>query len=315
MTVSYKRGLQELGEGIYAYLQPDGGWGWSNAGLVAGEESSLLIDTLFDLRLTRDMLVAMRPVIAGAPIAQAVNTHGNGDHWFGNELLPDGIPIVATSKAAAEMRATPPTLVSSLFAADDRGPDWEAFANRTIRRFQLEGIEPRFPTTVFDGRLPLSVDDRLIEVIEVGPAHTDGDAIVWVPDSKAAFTGDILFIKGTPLVWAGPVGGWLLACDKLLALGAEVFIPGHGPVTDPEGVRAVQHYLRYVYLQARERFDAGLNWEEAADDIDLSDFDGWGDPERIVVNVATCYHEFDPTLPQPTVPELFLRMAEWSARH
>ena len=50
MRVAYERGLHELGDGLFAYLQPDGSWGWSNAGLIAADGTSLLVDTLFDLR-------------------------------------------------------------------------------------------------------------------------------------------------------------------------------------------------------------------------------------------------------------------------
>src|SRR5271169_6826083 len=103
MNVAYTKGLHELGDGLFAYLQPDGGWGWSNAGLVTGEGTSLLIDTLFDLRLTQAMLDDMRRVTDARPIGQAFNTHGNGDHCFGNQLLPDDIPIYATEAAAQEM--------------------------------------------------------------------------------------------------------------------------------------------------------------------------------------------------------------------
>ena len=53
---TYELGLHEVGDGCFAYLQPDGGWGWSNAGLVVGDGASLLVDTLFDLQLTARML-------------------------------------------------------------------------------------------------------------------------------------------------------------------------------------------------------------------------------------------------------------------
>ena len=85
--------------------QPDGGWGWSNAGLITAGGTSLLVDTLFDLRLTREMLDALGPITDAHPIGQAMNTHGNGDHWFGNQLLPDGIPIVASAAVEAYARA------------------------------------------------------------------------------------------------------------------------------------------------------------------------------------------------------------------
>ncbi len=315
MKVAYERGLHELGDGLFAFLQPDGTWGWSNAGLIAADGTSLLVDTLFDLRLTREMLDAMRPVTDRSPIGQAMNTHGNGDHWFGNQLLPADIPIFATTKAAAEMQAVPPQLLHALFNELDLGPEFDAYAARTLRKFEFDGIEPRLPDRTFDGSAELSVGDRQVQLIELGPAHTAGDTIVWVPDARTVFTGDILFIEGTPIMWAGPASNWIAACDRILELDARTIVPGHGPVTDHGGVRDVQRYLAYVRDEARKRFDAGLDAEAAADDIDISDFRDWGDPERIAVNTAVLYREFDPTLPEVTPPELFMRMARWAARH
>jgi len=315
MKIAYERGLHELGDGLYAYLQPDGTWGWSNAGLVTAEGTSLLVDTLFDLNLTRDMLDAMQPVTDRNPIAQAFNTHGNGDHWFGNALLPDGIPIVATAGAIEDMRAAPAALVNVLFNELELGPEFDAFAARAMRKFDFASVTERLPTESFEGRHELRVGDRDIHLIQLGPAHTRGDAIAHVPDASVVFTGDILFIEGTPIMWAGPVANWLAACDRIIELGARVIIPGHGPVTDESGVRDVQRYLRYVRDEAKARFEAGMDETAAADDIDISDFRDWGDPERIATNVATIYRELDPSLPLLTPPELFVRMAQWCARH
>ena len=315
MKIAYERGLHELGDGLYAYLQPDGTWGWSNAGLVTAGGTSLLVDTLFDLNLTRDMLDAMQPVTDRNPIAQAFNTHGNGDHWFGNALLPDGIPIVATAGAIEDMRAAPAALVNVLFNELDLGPEFDAFAARAMRKFDFASVTERLPTESFEGRHELRVGDRDIHLIQLGPAHTRGDAIAHVPDASVVFTGDILFIEGTPIMWAGPVANWLAACDRIIELGARVIIPGHGPVTDESGVRDVQRYLTYVHDEAKARFEAGMDETAAADDIDISDFRDWGDPERIATNVATIYRELDPSLPPLTPPELFVRMAQWSARH
>ena len=307
--------LHELGDGLFAYEQPDGGWGWSNAGLITGDGTSLLVDTLFDLQRTRELLDTIKPITDRHPIEQAMNTHGNGDHWFGNELLPDGIPIVATAAALQEMEAVGPQLVHALFNQLDLGPEFDAFAQRTMRRFDFQEISPRLPTDSFTGHRELRVGDRVVELIELGPAHTAGDAIAYVPDAKAVFTGDILFIGGTPIVWAGPVSNWIEACDAILGFDARVIVPGHGPLTDATGVRDVQRYLAYVRDEARKRFDAGMDEVAAADDIDLSDFSDWGDKERIAVNVTTLYREFDPSLPEVPVPEQFVRMARWAARH
>jgi cyclase len=173
----------------------------------------------------------------------------------------------------------------------------------------------RPPTSTFDGRLDLRVGDRDVRLLEVGPAHTTGDAIVHVPDAGVVFTGDILFIGGTPIMWRGPVANWLAACDRIVETGAATLVPGHGPVTDAAGVEGVRRYLTYVRDDARARFEAGMVDVAAADDIDISAFAGWTEPERIAVNAETLYREFDPSRPAPSPPQLFALMAHWSARH
>ncbi|HEV3230007.1 MAG TPA: MBL fold metallo-hydrolase [Solirubrobacteraceae bacterium] len=317
VKVAYERGLHELGDGLFAYLQPDGSWGWSNAGLITGPGTSLLVDTLFDLRLTREMLEAMRPVTDPHPIAAAVNTHGDGDHCFGNQLLPAGAPIYATRAAMEEMQQVPPSLVHTLVTAD-LGPELaelSEFARNIFGSFSFEDIELRLPSSTFEGELGLRVGDRELEFIEVGPAHTAGDAIVHVPDAGVVFTGDILFSERTPIMWRGPVSNWLDACDRILALGARVLVPGHGPVTDDSGVRDVMRYLSHVRDEARARFEAGMDVDRAADDIDVSDFADWGAPERIVVNVDALYRDFDPGRAVTATPELLIGMARWRRRH
>ena len=314
MRVAYRKGLHELGDGLFAYLQPDGTWGWSNAGLVTAGGTSLLVDTLFDLHLTREMLDAMRAVTAEHPIDAAMNTHGNGDHCFGNALLPAGAEVYATVAAAADMQAAPPQLVDALKHAD-LGPDFTRYIRRFFGPFQFEGIELRVPTSTFEGRLDLRIGDRTVHLVEVGPAHTAGDAIVHVPDAGVVFTGDILFVEGTPIVWAGPLSNWIAACDRILALEARALVPGHGAVTDASGVHEVKRYLAYVRGEAAARFEAGMDADQAADDIDLADFAGWGDAERIAVNVETVYRELDPARAPASPAELFARMARWASRH
>src|SRR6266851_8741316 len=94
---AFTKGLHDIGNGCYAYLQPTGSWGWSNAGLIVDSGQSMLVDTLFDLKLTREMLEAMRRAEpkATAQIGTLVNTHSNGDHCFGNELVT-GAEIIAS---------------------------------------------------------------------------------------------------------------------------------------------------------------------------------------------------------------------------
>lgn len=312
---SYKKGLHAIGDSAWAWLQPDGSWGWSNAGLVESDGETLLVDTLFDLPLTRAMLDAMRASVpAAARIGTLVNTHSNGDHWYGNELV-EGAEIVATRACADEMaHESPSALLGFQKQAPNLGP-LGAYVLHCFGRFHFEGITPHLPTRTFEGSHVVTVGSKRVELIEVGPAHTRGDCIVYVPADGVVYTGDILFVEGTPIVWAGPIQNWIDACDRILGLGAAVVVPGHGPITDARGVRAVRTYLTYLRDESRARFDAGLSARDAALDIALGDFDAWGDTERIAVNVATLYREFAGDASPPNVAELFARMEEiWRAR-
>ena len=100
----------------FGYLQPAGGWGWSNAGLVVGDGASLLVDTLFDQKLTAAMLSSMAPHTAAAPITTLVNTHANGDHCYGNQLVANA-EIIASTHAAEEMKREQPTLLANFMKA------------------------------------------------------------------------------------------------------------------------------------------------------------------------------------------------------
>jgi glyoxylase-like metal-dependent hydrolase (beta-lactamase superfamily II) len=180
--------------------------------------------------------------------------------------------------------------------------------------FDFEGIELRLPDRTFEHRLELDVGGRTVELIEVGPAHTRGDVLAFVPDAATMFTGDILFIGGTPIVWAGPLSNWVAACDLILSMDVDVVVPGHGPVTDKAGVRAVRDYLAFVDREATERCHGGLDAFDAAREIaalvgEHADFGTLGEFGRITVNVETVYRSLDPQHRTPDVVEQFRRMA------
>ena len=298
----FAHGLHDVGDRCYAWIQPDGGWGWSNAGLVVDGDQSLLVDTLFDLKLTRAMLYGMRDAEPAATrtIDKLVNTHANPDHCNGNELVAEA-EIIASRAAAEEMAAHSPAQHAALMRqAPDMGETGQ-FLLEAFSAFDFEGIKQTLPTVTFEGEFRTRVGDKAIVLKQFGPCHTSGDILVYVPDDRLIFTGDILFIESHPILWAGPVANWIAACDHILELSLDMVVPGHGPLTDKHGVQAVRDYLVYVREEAKTRFEAGLSVYDAAMDISLADFDSWGDAERIVVNVATLYREFGST-EQPADP-------------
>ncbi len=308
---NYTKGLHALGNGAYAWLAPNGNWGWSNAGLIVDGEESLLVDTLFDLPMTDEMLTAMRGAEPNATksIGTLINTHANGDHTHGNELV-HGAEIIGSKSSAEEIQEVTPQLLAGMIAAI---PDPSSPVARYLRDifgpFEFGGITVTPPTRTFERSLQVKVGDKEVELTELGPAHTRGDVIVHVPRDRTVYTGDILFVDSTPIMWTGPVQNWIDACDHIAGLDVETIVPGHGPITDKAGVAAVKGYLEYVRDEARKCYDAGLNTMEAAHTIALGDYASWGDAERIVVNVDRLYNEFAGTSAPPDLPKLFTQMA------
>jgi glyoxylase-like metal-dependent hydrolase (beta-lactamase superfamily II) len=304
----FEGGLAEVGSGVHAWLQPNGLLGESNAGLVIGDGASLLVDTLWDPRLTRRMLAAMAPLIEKAPIETLVNTHSDGDHWWGNQEVPS-VEIIATESARAVMEDESPAemkrfgalagalrFAGSLPVPYPRRGDVAAIAvyvSELLAPFRFDEVRLTPPTRTFSGELELDVGGREVRLIEVGPAHTAGDLIVWVPDAKVAIAADILFIGVTPIMWAGPLERWIAALERLLGLGAERFIAGHGPVCGPDEVRRLIDFWHWLKEAAGQRLDAGSSPAAAARELVLGDeiaergFVDWLAPERALVSVTT----------------------------
>ena len=284
--MGYERGAHEVGDGLWAYLQPDGGWGWSNAGLVTDGEASLLVDTLFDLALTQQMLDDLRAVSpAAASIGTVVNTHANGDHCYGNQLVA-GADIVASAASAREMDEVPASMLAGLMRSTEGLGDAGAYLRDIFSPFTFDGIETVPPTTTFEGELDLRVGDRAVRLIELGPAHTAGDVVAHVPDADLLFTGDLVFHGGHPIVWAGPVAHWIEACDRMLTLGATTVVPGHGPLSDRACIEDQRGYLEWLVAEGTPRLEAGMSPLDAARDMAGGPYDGWGESERLVVNLT-----------------------------
>lgn len=289
----YTKGLHDLGNGSWAYLQPDGSWGWSNAGIITDGNASLLVDTLFDIKHTSEMLADMRASIPQSEkIDILVNTHADGDHTFGNQLVKDA-RIIGTQGTAADFNRFDPSLLHQIcLNAEDYGSAG-VFMRECFRPFDFSGIELTPPTETFTGRLDVMVGEKKVQMIEVGPAHSLGDTLIYVPDDKVVYTGDILFTLDTPIAWYGPVKRWIDACNTLLELDVEIIVAGHGPISTKDDVRTMRDYLIYLTEQAKPLYEAGMDYLQAAYKIDLGEYRDWNDAERVVVTMRTLFDDFE----------------------
>jgi cyclase len=289
---NFAKGLHELGNGTYAYLQPDGSWGWSNAGLVADGDATLLVDTLFDLKITKEMLDTMRDAVPAAEkIGILVNTHADGDHTFGNQLV-EGARIIGTEGTVSDFDRFDPKVLEGICKNPEEFGAAGDFMAECFRPFDFSGIELTPPTETFRDRMTLKVGDKTVELIEVGPAHSLGDALIHVPDDKVVYTGDILFTEGTPIAWYGPIARWIDVCDRVLEMDVETVVAGHGPISTKDDVRRMRDYLLDITERARPLYEQGIDYLDAAYKIDLGEYRDWNDAERVIVTLRTLYDDF-----------------------
>jgi len=265
--------VHEVSDGVYAYVQDDGSWWINNTGFMVGSRGVVSIDACSTEGRTRTYLTAIAK-FSKLPVRTLINTHHHGDHTFGNYLFPTAT-IVGQERSRAALMA---------WGMPRSEPFWTGV--------EWGEIELAPPFLTFEESVNVYVDDLRCEVRHLGhPAHTDNDAIVWLPDRKVLFSGDLLFKGGTPFVFQGSIAGALETLGDLEQLGAETIVPGHGAVCGPEVFAEIQRYLRFVQGVAAAGVSAGISPLEAARDTDLGEFADLLDSERIVGNLYRAYSE------------------------
>jgi glyoxylase-like metal-dependent hydrolase (beta-lactamase superfamily II) len=166
-----------------------------------------------------------------------------------------------------------------------------AFAE-LLGAYDFEGIALTPPTETFTGAMELDVGGRTVELIEVGPAHSPGDLLIHVQDEGVVFSGDLVFVGVTPIMWVGPLENWIAGLDRIIALDPRLVVPGHGPTTQLDGVRAVREYWQFVAPAVRESLARGLSPYAAAREVVRSPefsrrpFAAWDTPERLAISAA-----------------------------
>lgn len=263
--------LDEIADGVFAYVQPDGGWCVNNAGMLASGDEVALVDTVATearARRLREHVLAT----ATRPPSVIVNTHSHGDHTFGNFVF-DEATVFAHHETRREMAQTGLHL-TELWPDVDWGQ-----------------LELSLPTATYRDALTLHIGSLRVELIHVGTAHSTNDTVVWLPESKVLFTGDIVMSGVSPFCPLGSITGSLSAIEQFRQLGVTTIVAGHGPVGGPEILDVNERYLRWVQQLAKDGVRAGLTPSEVAREADLGPFAELLEPERLVANLHRAFAE------------------------
>ena len=293
--------MEQVSSNCYAVLNEKNRVCDANSGLI-NVGGGMVIDTQSDLPHARQMIEMFGKVWSAMP-EQVVNTHEDSDHVFGNQLF-EGAEIIGHRSLPERMKdvAEPAELQKLMRGANGTltGPLLKLFhpgvvaaARQLNEDYDFSGVELVPPTTLFDDRLVVNLDDMEVHLIYVGPCHQVGDTIVWMPKERVLFAGDVIFRLCTPMGWVGTFEKWCETLDYIAdELKPDVIVPGHGPVCGAEGATEMKAYLHYVRDESRECFDKGLSARDASRKIDLGPYADWISPERIYLNIERAYREF-----------------------
>jgi cyclase len=267
--------LQQVAEDVFAFVQPGGGWCVNNAGLIAGDGPTVLVDTVATESRARRLRDEITYLGAAQP-GMLVNTHHHGDHTFGNAQFVPEATVIAHALAREEMAEAGLGL---------RGlwPDVD-WGETPLVLPQLTFTEP----------IVLYAADGLpVHLLPVGPAHTTNDVVAWIPERGVLFAGDVVMSGVTPFCLMGSIRGSIAAVHRLRELDPAVVVGGHGPVGGPELLDRTEAYLAWLWDVAADAHRAGLSPLDAARQAPLGAFADLLDAERIVGNLHRAYAEIE----------------------
>ncbi|MGE5173535.1 MAG: MBL fold metallo-hydrolase, partial [Betaproteobacteria bacterium] len=123
------------------------------------------------------------------------------------------------------------------------------------------------PSLTFTDAMEIDLGDRKVELLHAGPSHTVGSSIVYVPDSKTLFAGDVLFTNYHPNMRDGDIRGWIKALDVIASMDATSIIPGHGPLSTKKDVAEMKSYLVAFDAKVKELLAKSSDPEYIASEV------------------------------------------------
>ncbi len=251
-------GLTKIADNVYSYVDvkhgsPANSFG-ANAGIIVCKDGIVVIDTLTSAKEAQRFISDIRKV-SDKPVRYVINTHYHLDHSFGNaEFEKMGAIIISHEYDKKNLQNNGETTLKNAGAYG-------------LSESDMEGTKLAYPSLTFTDRMYITIDGQRVELIYPGPSHTNGSIIVYLPDNKILFAGDILFTGYHPFLAEGDIGSWTKALDFIMSMDADIIIPGHGPVSGKRDLQDMKEYLLTFDLKARELSAQSNDVEHIASEI------------------------------------------------
>lgn len=245
-------GLTKITDNVYAYVdikKPSAASCFgANAGIIIGRDGIVVVDTLLSAEKAKRFLKDVR-AISKRPIKYVIDTHYHLDHAFGNsEFAKQGGIIIAHENDKQNLRKNGDATLKNI----------KSFG---ISEKEMRGTKIALPSLTYERRMVIDLGDQKVELQHLGPAHTSGDTIVYLPDKKVLFAGDVLFTNYHPFMAEGDLESWAKVLDGILAMDVDIIIPGHGPLSTKQEIAAMKAYLVLFDNKARELCAQSSNFE------------------------------------------------------
>ena len=282
MPPSWNKELRQLAPNVYAYMQGGGpklsAAGVSNTGLIVGADHLMAIDATQGPIPARSFIAAAKQVGGGKDFGRLINTHHHGDHVNGNQFFTH-----------AEILGHPYCRQECIRAAPNAPKMWNPTPG-IVEIAEERKLVP--PSVTFKDDLTYFVGGTEVQFRYVGPAHTWGDIVAYLPQYKILFAGDVAFFWVAPYANNSWISRWLETCDTIAGWDVDVIVPGHGPIGGKKELAEMANYFRVLGVEARKRYDAKMSAGAAAAEIRLGRFDNWIGPERLIMDVVRWYDEW-----------------------
>ena len=208
----------------------------ANTGFFIGEKQVLVIDSKMNAESAKQMIAEIKKMTSN-PIKYVIITHSDGDHVNGLDGFPPDVTVVAHHRTRKDME----------------------------QAFKDPGIRLYLPSLTFSEKLKLYSGEKAIKLFHFGPAHTSGDVVVYFPDEKVAFLGDLLFLGRDPLIHRHKNGssfGLVKTLKNILKLDAYTFVHGHGDIASRSDVEGIVKSLEEKQTKIKTLIKEGKSLEE-----------------------------------------------------